>query len=351
MLSNAVRARTDVAIVPARLPNVAGTDAVPGLRVAFHRGGRHGAACLPGPVRLGRGACVSREPRDRRRGAGGGRRLSPHHPVRWPRPELSKSGTIASAPPSSPRFGFCRPPPPGLPLNASRTCSISLRIFRRSQRIFLETRTWRVSSRRGRRCDVLRGWDRFEVAVRSIIGQQVTVARARLLNGILVERCGSWLRDGIHDRPGRVFPTPQQVVDADLATMGMPGARVTALKSVASAVLADPNLFDRASSVDETTARLRAIRGIGDWTAHYIAMRACGEPDAFPASDVGLLRGAADRTGRRPSPDELLARAEPWRPWRAYAAHQLWALDGARALDSTARDGVPAASRSVIVSE
>lgn len=197
---------------------------------------------------------------------------------------------------------------------------------------------------------VLRGWDRFEVAVRSIIGQQVTVARARLLNGILVERCGSWLRHGIH-QPGRVFPTPQQVLDADLATMGMPGARVRALKSVASAVLADPQLFDRASSVDETTARLRAVRGIGDWTAHYIAMRACGEPDAFPASDVGLLRAAADPAGRRPSPDELLARAEPWRPWRAYAAHQLWAVDGARALDSTARDGVSAGSRSVIVTK
>jgi len=94
-------------------------------------------------------------------------------------------------------------------------------------------------------------------------------------------------------------------------------------------VLAEPRLFDSASSIDETIARLRAIRGIGDWTAHYIAMRACGEPDAFPASDVGLLRGAADATGRRPTPQELLGRAEAWRPWRAYAAHQLWAVDGA----------------------
>ena len=198
---------------------------------------------------------------------------------------------------------------------------------------------------------VLRGWDRFEVAVRSIVGQQITVTRARLLNRVLVERCGSQLPDGVDDRLRRVFPTPQQVLDADLATMGMPGARVTALKTVASAVLTEPELFTRSGSIDETTARLRAIRGIGDWTAHYIAMRACGEPDAFPASDVGLLRGAADATGRRPSPDELLARAEPWRPWRAYAAHQLWALGGARARDSTARDGVPAASRSVIVSQ
>jgi AraC family transcriptional regulator of adaptative response / DNA-3-methyladenine glycosylase II len=137
------------------------------------------------------------------------------------------------------------------------------------------------------------------------------------------------LPGGARDRLGRVFPTPQQVLDANLSAMGMPGARVTTLKIVASAVLAEPRLFERATSIDETIARLRAIRGIGDWTAHYIAMRACGEPDAFPAGDVGLLRGAADATGRRPTPLELLARADAWRPWRAYAAHQLWALDSA----------------------
>lgn len=199
---------------------------------------------------------------------------------------------------------------------------------------------------------VLRGWNGFEVAARSIIGQQVTVARARRLNGILVERCGRELARGVDDRLHRVFPTAQQVLDADLSTMGMPGARVTALKAVASEVLAEPRLFDRERSIDETIARLRAIRGIGDWTAHYIAMRACGEPDAFPASDVGLLRGSADATGRRPTPHELLARAEVWRPWRAYAAHQLWAVDGARAaLDSIARDGVPVPPGSVIVSD
>jgi AraC family transcriptional regulator of adaptative response / DNA-3-methyladenine glycosylase II len=122
--------------------------------------------------------------------------------------------------------------------------------------------------------------------------------------------------------------------------MGMPGARVTTLKTVASAVLAEPRLFDRARSIDETIARLRAIRGIGDWTAHYIAMRACGEPDAFPASDVGLLRGAADATGHRPTPRQLLARAEAWRPWRAYAAHQLWARDASRKRSLITREGV-----------
>lgn len=173
---------------------------------------------------------------------------------------------------------------------------------------------------------VFGGWDGFEVAARTVIGQQVSVERARRLNGVLVDRCGSRLGDA-RDL-GSIFPTAREVLDADLSAMGMPGARVATLKSVATAALADPHLFERAASHDATIARLRAIRGVGEWTAQYVAMRACREPDAFPATDVGLLRGAADASGRRPSAAELLARAEAWRPWRAYAAHQLWAVDG-----------------------
>ena len=174
---------------------------------------------------------------------------------------------------------------------------------------------------------VFRGWDPFEVAIRSVIGQQITVSRARHLNGILADRCGERLNGRAGEPLRRLFPSAQQIIDADLSAIGMPGARVTTLKTLAAAVLAEPDLFERRNSVDGTVGRLRAIRGVGDWTAHYIAMRACGEPDAFPASDVGLLRGAAARTGRRPTPAELLARAERWRPWRAYAAHHLWAID------------------------
>ena len=183
-----------------------------------------------------------------------------------------------------------------------------------------------VASHPGMR--VFRGWDPFEVAARSVIGQQVTVARARQLNGTLVARCGSPVSTVSDDDPHRLFPTPQEVVGADLSGIGMPGARVTALKNIATAVLADGRLLTRAGSIEETVTRLRTIGGIGDWTAHYIAMRACGEPDAFPASDVGLLRGAADAIGRRPTTRELSERAERWRPWRAYAAHLLWANDG-----------------------
>jgi AraC family transcriptional regulator of adaptative response / DNA-3-methyladenine glycosylase II len=185
---------------------------------------------------------------------------------------------------------------------------------------------------------VFGGWDGFEVALRTINGQQVSVERARHLNGELVARCGDGStglppKGGSH-KARRFFPSPEQVLEADLAGMGMPGARVAALKALAEAAAADPLLFETDRPLDATIARLLAIRGIGEWTAHYIAMRACRQPDAFPASDVGLLRGAADEAGRRPSPESLRLRADAWRPWRAYAAHHLWAAD------SAARSGV-----------
>lgn len=175
------------------------------------------------------------------------------------------------------------------------------------------------------------GWDGFELAVRAVLGQQISVEAARQLAGRLVRLCGSELQAGQRDEPmlGFVFPTAAQVATADLARLGMPEARRSALRALAEAALAEPTLFRPAGSVEETVARLCAIRGIGAWTAHYIALRAVREADAFPASDVGLLRGAA-RDGRRPSPDELRGRAEPWRPWRAYAAQHLWAADAAR---------------------
>jgi AraC family transcriptional regulator of adaptative response / DNA-3-methyladenine glycosylase II len=125
-----------------------------------------------------------------------------------------------------------------------------------------------------------------------------------------------------------VFPGASQVAAADLSVLGMPRARRAALVALAEAALAEPRLFEPQATVEETVARLRAIRGVGDWTAHYIALRAAREPDAFPASDVGLLRGATGRNGVRPSASELAQRAERWRPWRAYAAQHLWTADG-----------------------
>ena len=106
----------------------------------------------------------------------------------------------------------------------------------------------------------------------------------------------------------------------------MPGTRARAIGSIAAAVHADPALFGPQASLEEAVVKLRALPGIGEWTAQYIAMRQLREPDAFPAADIGLMR-ALEVEGVRPSPAELLARAEQWRPWRAYAALHLWATD------------------------
>jgi AraC family transcriptional regulator of adaptative response / DNA-3-methyladenine glycosylase II len=173
------------------------------------------------------------------------------------------------------------------------------------------------------------GWDGFELAVRAVLGQQVTVEAGRRLAGRLVELCGTALPpEQSREALTVAFPTPAQVAAADLAPLGMPGARKAALTALAEAALADPLLFQPLATIDETVARLRSIRGVGEWTAHYIALRAVRETDAFPASDIGLLRGAA-RGGVRPSPAALQGLAEPWRPWRAYAAQHLWAADAA----------------------
>jgi AraC family transcriptional regulator, regulatory protein of adaptative response / DNA-3-methyladenine glycosylase II len=171
------------------------------------------------------------------------------------------------------------------------------------------------------------GWDGFELAVRAILGQQITVVAARRLAGQLVDLHGTPVPKDRVRHPGltRTFPAAERLAKAKSLGLGMPSARQASLKALAEAAAADPNLFRPFGTIEEAIARLRTIPGIGDWTAHYIALRALREPDAFPASDIGLLRGAALFDGTRPSPAVLLNRAETWRPWRAYAAQHLWA--------------------------
>lgn len=176
------------------------------------------------------------------------------------------------------------------------------------------------------------GWDGFELAVRAILGQQVSVAAARRLAGHLVRLCGEALSAGAAAAPGltHAFPSPARVASADLDALPMPAARRQALKAVAEAALRDPRLFQPSGTMEDAIARLRAIRGVGEWTAQYIALRAFGEADAFPATDLGLLRGAAAGGGERPRAAALLRRAARWSPWRAYAAQHLWTSDAAR---------------------
>jgi AraC family transcriptional regulator of adaptative response / DNA-3-methyladenine glycosylase II len=182
-------------------------------------------------------------------------------------------------------------------------------------------------------------WDGFELAVRAILGQQITVAAARRLAGKLVQAYGAplpepWRREGLE----MAFPAPQRLVGAEIATLGTPGARGRALSALAAAVVADPALFGPRADLQIAVARLRSLPGVGEWTAQYIAMRALREPDAFPAADVGLMRALVPLGAERPSPDQLLARAEAWRPWRAYAAQHLWTADSDRADQETMKE-------------
>jgi AraC family transcriptional regulator of adaptative response / DNA-3-methyladenine glycosylase II len=169
-------------------------------------------------------------------------------------------------------------------------------------------------------------WDGFELAVRALLGQQVTVAAGITLAGKLVAAHGRPLKIRHADFPEltRVFPRPKRIAEADLSYLGMPGKRIAALAALARAVVADPKIFGARRSLDEVIVQLRSVAGVGEWTAQYIAMRELREPDAFPAADIGLMRAMEDASGRRPNPSELLARAEAWRPWRAYAAQHLW---------------------------
>jgi len=182
------------------------------------------------------------------------------------------------------------------------------------------------------------GWDGFEVAVRAVLGQQISVVAARQLAGRLVELHGSPMPNPFRNHPAlsRVFPDARRLASAASMALGMPAARRNALKAVAEATLANPSLFCPLEGIEETVARLKAIPGIGEWTAQYIALRAVRESDAFPATDLGLLRGAASIDGgMKVSPANLLSRAESWRPWRAYAAQHLWAAGAAANNPST----------------
>jgi AraC family transcriptional regulator of adaptative response / DNA-3-methyladenine glycosylase II len=171
------------------------------------------------------------------------------------------------------------------------------------------------------------GWDGFEVAIRAVLGQQISVSAARQLAGRLVELHGRTVPEPfrIHPRLSFAFPAAKRLASSPSIGLAMPAARQITLKAIAEAAVSNTNLFHPLGAVDETVARLKQIRGVGEWTAHYIALRAAREPDAFPAADLGLLRGAALISGGSATQASLLRSAESWRPWRAYAAQHLWA--------------------------
>ena len=148
-------------------------------------------------------------------------------------------------------------------------------------------------------------WDPFELAVRAILGQQVSVRGATTLAGRLVTQFGE--------------PKAEKLADASLESIGLPRARAESIRAFARAVAGGQLRFDAAVSSEEMIGRMCELPGIGPWTANYIAMRALGDPDAFPTSDLGLLKATGAASARR-----LEEMAEAWRPWRSYAAMYLW---------------------------
>lgn len=182
----------------------------------------------------------------------------------------------------------------------------------------------RVKARPGIR--VPGAWDDFELAVRAILGQQVSVAAATTMAGRLASAHGQPLPPAIGRNTGGVthlFPPPPIPATADLTAIGLPRRRAGALNSLAAALTAEPGLLGTGETLEDRVARLCRLPGIGPWTAHYIAMRTLREPDAFPSADLGLMRALQTPSGR-PTPDAVRRMAEAWRPWRAYAALRLW---------------------------
>jgi len=155
----------------------------------------------------------------------------------------------------------------------------------------------------------LGAWSPFELCVRTILGQQVTVAAAGTLMRRLVERCGT--------------VTPECVADANFVSIGMPGKRVDTVRTFARAVADRRVDFERPWS--EVEAALKELPGFGPWTRAYLAIRLGRDPDAFPETDLGLIRAA-----QVDSPAQLLALSDAWRPYRAYAATYLWAVSESR---------------------
>ena len=170
-------------------------------------------------------------------------------------------------------------------------------------------------------------WDGFELTVRAILGQQVSVKAATTFAGRIAERYGEPIETPAADAPARLFPAPARLVRARLENLGLVRARAQTIRDVARAVVDGRLNFDAGQTVREIREALVDIRGIGEWTAEYVAMRTMKDPDAFPASDLGLLRAFDEAEGRRLRPGELLERADGWRPWRAYAALLIWGSD------------------------
>jgi AraC family transcriptional regulator, regulatory protein of adaptative response / DNA-3-methyladenine glycosylase II len=164
--------------------------------------------------------------------------------------------------------------------------------------------------------------DEAELAVRAVLGQQVSTNAARTHAGRLVAAYGQ----PVHDSEGALthtFPSVEQLAEIDPIHLAVPEARRRTLSALVAGLADGSIVLDAGSDWGSARGQLLALPGIGPWTAEVIAMRGLGDPDAFPASDLGL-RLAAEQVGLPPDQRKLIARSASWRPWRSYATQHLW---------------------------
>lgn len=165
-------------------------------------------------------------------------------------------------------------------------------------------------------------WNGFEIAVRAILGQQISVIAARTFAQRLVERFGTRLETPVDSGLYALFPTPNLLADANLTTIGLPRTRAATINALARAVCEGQLDFRLEQTLSKFIERCISLPGIGAWTAHYIAMRALSQPDAFPAADLVLRKAATN--GKPLATKALEDLSQAWRPWRAYAVMHLW---------------------------
>ncbi|CAN5565736.1 AlkA N-terminal domain-containing protein [soil metagenome] len=171
--------------------------------------------------------------------------------------------------------------------------------------------------------------DPHELAIRAVLGQQITVAAARTVAARLAERFGTALADP-QGSLVRLFPSPATLAGVDPDQIDIPRTRARALVGVAAALADGTIVLDPGADRDAAVTALLSLPGIGPWTASYIAMRSLSDPDVILPTDVAVLKGAAN-LGLPPDPAALAAHATRWAPWRSYATHLLWSASSATA--------------------
>jgi DNA-3-methyladenine glycosylase II len=168
-------------------------------------------------------------------------------------------------------------------------------------------------------------WSGFELVVRTIVGQQVSVKGASTIMNRIVQRAGRRIEGHPHEGTAWRFPAPAELAAADLDKIGMPTRRIAAVRQFAQAVASGALPLDTPGADHERLKRdLLALPGIGPWTVGYVAMRALRDPDAWPDADLVLMQAIAKRDPSAIRPAQQRVHTERWRPWRAYAAMHLW---------------------------